>query len=157
MKITKPALFDHRRVSFVLDDPERGDARFKEDAEKALAEYLEAQNWLAENTDPFARDEEIAPEKMPLVDRYRANPFTATNGITVTIFSGPYDYHLNFGEALDLLKAGCRVYREDWGTRKWWLELDDDGRICLRSEDLLAPFYTPSHDDIFSNLWALRD
>ena len=38
-----------------------------------------------------------------------------------------------------------------------WLEIGDDGRICLMSEGLRIPSYSPSHDDIFSNFWALKD
>ena len=157
MKITTQPVWPHRRVSFVLDDPERGDHRFKEDAEIAIAEYLAGQKWLSENTEPFDLDEETDPEKKALIERYTANPFTSSVGVTVTISSGPFDHKLNFGEALQLLKSGHKVFREDWGNTSHWLEIGDDGRICLMSEDLRIPSYSPSHDDIFSNFWALKD
>jgi hypothetical protein len=158
MKVTDLPVWPHRRVSFVLDDPERGDNRLKEDAEIAMAEYLAGQKWLSENTDPFAMDEdETDPEKRELIERYSANPFVTSVGITVTVSSGPFDYRLNFGEALQLLKEGHKVYREDWGNTSHWLEIGDDGRICLMSEELRIPSYSPSHDDIFSDFWALKD
>lgn len=98
-----PVTWPHRRIIYSVDDASRGDKRFTADAEAALREHLDAQVWIRENCGgPFNDIPIIFYEKL---HRLSANPFTASNGVTVEWFNGTSYEALNATTAPDTATA----------------------------------------------------
>ena len=108
------------------------------------------------------------------VDRYGSNSFTDFNrdrdGYARRMHAGDMDWvekdifehiysrcvQMPFSRALDLVKVGNRVTRQDWMDRGMFI-VYQKGYLQIRQADESYSMWTPSMDDLLAEDWMLLE